>query len=283
MWLKPRVLSVVFKTTQYIAAGVKSSTKVLSKILSGVFKLLGTTLKYLDNFNFKFLNASGYWIVDNKDRVTSNLNYLNNACSATAKSVYSFDFKNFYTNLPHDKLIEKLSYLIKLCFKEKNLDFTNTHLKARWSGVNKTKWSFTCSDLIDMFKFLMDNIYVKFRGVIYRQVIGIPMGCDCASKVADLFLYWYEHNYITLQVKNKNPVVHTLKHASRYIDDLTTPNINNKTVDIICNDIYPAELKIIVTNSSNLSTTFLDLDINTGWAKSQYPYVGPYSTAVFYI
>ena len=98
--------------------------------------------------------------------------------------------------------------------------------------------------------------------MIYRQVIGIPMGCDCASQVADLFLYWYEHNYITLQVNNKNPVVHTLKHASRYIDDLTTPNIDNKTVDIICNDIYPAELKIIVTNSSNLSTTFLDLDIN---------------------
>ena len=247
---------------RYIAAGVKSSTKVLSKILSGVFKLLGTTLKYQDNFNFKFLNASGYWIVDNKDRVTSNLNYLNNACSA--KSVYSFDFKKLYTNLPHDKLIEKLSSLVKLCFKEKKLDFIsiNDQFKARWSGVNKTKWSFTCSDLIDMFKFLMDNIYVKFRGVIYRQVIGIPMGCDCASQVADLFLYWYEHNYITLQVNNKNPVVHTLKHASRYIDDLTTPNIDNKTVDIICNDIYPAELKIIVTNSSNLSTTFLDLDIN---------------------
>ena len=65
-----------------------------------------------------------------------------------------------------------------------------------------------------------------------------------------------------MQVKNNNPVVHTLKHASRYIDDLTTPNITNKTVDIICKDIYPAELKIIVTNSSNLSTNILDLDIN---------------------
>ena len=117
----------------------------------------------------------------------------------TSKSVYSFDFKKLYTNLPHDKLIEKLSSLVKLCFKEKKLDFIsiNDQFKARWSGVNKTKWSFTCSDLIDMFKFLLDNIYVKFRGVIYKQVIGIPMGCDSASQVADLFLYWYEHNYIT--------------------------------------------------------------------------------------
>ena len=35
-----------------------------------MFKLLGTTLKYQDNFEFKFLDASGYWIVNSKDRVT---------------------------------------------------------------------------------------------------------------------------------------------------------------------------------------------------------------------
>ena len=114
--------------------------------------------------------------------------------------MYSFDFKKLYTNLPHDKVIEKLTYLIKLCFKEKKLDFININdqFKARWSGVNKTKWYFSCGDLIDMFKFLMDNVYVKFRGVIYRQVIGIAMGCDCASQVADLFIYWCEHDYINL-------------------------------------------------------------------------------------
>ena len=190
---------------RYIAAGVKSSTKVLSKILSGVFKLLGTTLKYQDNFKFKFLDASGDWIVNSKDRVKSNLNYLNNVC--TAKSVYSFDFKKLYTNLPHDKVLEKLSSLIQLCFKEKIFDLIkiNDKFQARWAGVNKTKWSFTCIDIIDMFKFLLDNIYVKFRGVIYRQVIGIPMGCDCAQQVADLFLYWYEHDYIALQVFKKEP------------------------------------------------------------------------------
>ena len=95
------------------------------------------------------------------------------------------------------------------------------------------------------------------------MVIRISMGCDCAPQVADLFLYchWYEHDYIALQVKNKNPVVHTLKHASQYIDDLTNPNISHNTVDIICNDIYPAKLDIVVTYSSNLSTTFLYTNI----------------------
>ena len=63
---------------RYIAAWVKSSTKVLSKILNSVFKLLGTTSKYQDNFQFKFLYASGSWIVNSEDKMTANLNYLNN-------------------------------------------------------------------------------------------------------------------------------------------------------------------------------------------------------------
>ena len=36
-----------------------------------------------------------------------------------------------------------------------------------------------------MYSFSMDNIFVKFGGKIFKQVIGIPTGCDCAPKVAD--------------------------------------------------------------------------------------------------
>ena len=113
-----------------------------------------------------------------------------------------------------------------------------------------------------MLQYLINNIYVKFRGTIYRQVVGIPMGCDCAPQVADLFLYWYEHNYISEGVDSCNPVIHSLQYASRYIDDLNVPNIDSATCSIICNDIYPRELDIIPTNSTNICTTFLDLDIN---------------------
>ena len=76
-----------------------------------------------------------------------------------------------------------------------------------------------------MFKFLMNNVFVKFKGKIYQQVIGIPMGCDCAPKKADLFLYWYEHNYIWEAVDNPNlqAIIHILKYCSilyiLYIDD----------------------------------------------------------------
>ena len=59
----------------------------------------------------------------------------------------------------------------------------------------------------------------------------------------------------------KNHIIHFLKYASRYIDDLNIPNINDSMFQIIGNDIYPDELDIISTNICNLNTTFLDLDI----------------------
>ena len=89
------------------------------------------------------------------------------------------------------------------------------------------------------------------------------MGCDCAPKVADMFLYWYEHDYICRAVEKPEllSVVHILKYSSRYIDDLNVPNANNKICDIICNDIYPSELKIECTNTDLKRSSFLDLDI----------------------
>ena len=45
----------------------------------------------MDNYKFKFKGSSGYWIVKNKEAVTSKLNYLNNM--RYARSVSSFDLK----------------------------------------------------------------------------------------------------------------------------------------------------------------------------------------------
>ena len=44
--------------------------------------------------------------------------------------------------------------------------------------------------------FLLDNIYIRFGTKLYRQIVGIPMGTNCASLVADLFLFCYERDFI---------------------------------------------------------------------------------------
>ena len=48
-------------------------------------------------------------------------------------------------------------------------------------------WS--CAELCEAFTFLMENIYVQFDGMVYQQIVGIPMGTNCAPLIADLFLY----------------------------------------------------------------------------------------------
>ena len=44
--------------------------------------------------------------------------------------------------------------------------------------------------------FLLDNIFIRFGTKLYRQVVGIPMGTNCAPLVAELFLFCYERDFI---------------------------------------------------------------------------------------
>ena len=50
-----------------------------------------------------------------------------------------------------------------------------------------------CEPLI----YLFDNIYIRFCTKLYRQIVGIPMGTNCAPIVADLFLFCYERDFMT--------------------------------------------------------------------------------------
>ena len=45
---------------------------------------------------------------------------------------------------------------------------------------------FTADSICKMTEFLIDNIFVQFGRRLFRQVIGIPMGTNCASLLADL-------------------------------------------------------------------------------------------------
>ena len=45
--------------------------------------------------------------------------------------------------------------------------------------------------------YLLDNIYIRFGNKLYRQIVGIPRGTNCAPIVADLFLFCYERDFMT--------------------------------------------------------------------------------------
>ena len=55
---------------------------------------------------------------------------------------------------------------------------------------------YTTDNICKMIEFLIENIFVPFGGRRFRQVIGIPMGTNCAPLLADLFLYSYENEFL---------------------------------------------------------------------------------------
>ena len=46
--------------------------------------------------------------------------------------------------------------------------------------------------MYDALQYLKDNIFIKFWLEIIEKIVGIPMGTNCASIVADLFWFCYE-------------------------------------------------------------------------------------------
>ena len=93
-----------------------------------------------------------------------------------------------------------------------------------------------------MIEFLVDNIYVRFGGQLFRQVVGIPMGTNCAPSLADLFLYSYENEFLDKLVKEgKRKLARKFNLSYRYTDDLIS--FNNKRFKEFISDIYPQFLK----------------------------------------
>ena len=48
-------------------------------------------------------------------------------------------------------------------------------------------WS--CQNVCNALSYLLENIYIRFGNKLYRQIVGIPMGTNCAPLVADLFYF----------------------------------------------------------------------------------------------
>ena len=69
----------------------------------------------------------------------------------------------------------------------------------------------------------MENIYVQFDDMLYHQIVGIPMGTNCATFIADLFLYCYERDFMSNHQKSKRfDLIDKFNDTSRYHDDIFT-------------------------------------------------------------
>jgi hypothetical protein len=90
-------------------------------------------------------------------------------------------------------------------------------------------------------------LFVSFGGKLFQQVVGIPMGTNCAPLLADLFLYSYESEFLPKLVKDKIHEARAFNFTYRYIDDVSS--INNSRFAEFLPLIYPPELNTICRRS----------------------------------
>ena len=79
---------------------------------------------------------------------------------------------------------------------------------------------------------------MRFGTKLFRQIMGIPMGTNCASLVADFFLFYYERDFMmSLSEEKLSEVIEAFSSTSRYLNNLL--NIDNKYFDSLICQIYP--------------------------------------------
>ena len=187
-WL-PKLHKRPYKS-RFISNSSHCSTTILSKLItSALTAVKDHVIKYSETA-FSNSNADYFWSIKNSSEVIEKLRLLT-FCNFRGSQVSYFDFSTLYTSLPHDLIKAKALSLVNWCFTRESKTYLCTSDKAGLFSNKKYDsykcWS--CAELCEAFTFLVENIYGQFDGMVYQQIVGIPMGTNCAPLIADLFLF----------------------------------------------------------------------------------------------
>ena len=251
---------------RFIAGSSKCSTKPLSIILTKLLTHIKQGLQKYCETAYSRSGVNQMWILKNSKEL---LDHLKSPIFNLITNIKSFDFSTLYTTIPHQKLKSRLATIIRNSFLHKNGNRRYKYLVLGREGPyfvkehSAAKNKYTEEDMIKMLEFLVDNIFVVFAGKVFQQIVGIPMGTNCAPLLADIFLYSYEAEFIqSLLSTGKKRLASQFNFTYRYIDDVLS--INNPDFENYLGKMYPPELEIKDTTESNTSASYLDLLLSIG-------------------
>ena len=246
---------------RFVAGSSKCTAKQLSSLLTKIRTVIKTGLEKYCSIKTSHTGVNNMWILKNSTNLLSSLSHLG---VHRATSIQTFDFSTLYASIPHDLLKSHMNSIINNAFKYRNEATRYTHIKV---GRNKSYFTsdplngdnkYTANNICKVIEFLVDNIYVRFGGQLFRQMVGIPMGTNCAPLLADLFLYSYENEFLDKLVKEgKRKLARKFNLSYCYIDDLIS--FNSKRFKELISDIYPKELTISETTESTSIASYLNL------------------------
>ena len=209
---------------RFIAGSSKCTTKDLSCLLTKVLTTGKAGLIRYNNTKTSRNGVNSMWIVKNSTSLLSSLDQL---AVRTATLVQTYDFSTFSTSIPHNLLKSRITALYTT-HSRGEMEVTDIPtLKLRVEGyfidtINPGGDNlYTADQICRMVEFLTDNIFVKFGGCLFHQVIGIPMGTNCAPLLADIFLYSYESEFLDKMIRSGHrKLARSFNLCYQYTDDL---------------------------------------------------------------
>ena len=262
---------------RFIIASAQCSTKPISKVVSVLFSKIFLQIKSFHAKCLFYKNYNRFWVIQNSKTLINRLKDLNKRDKA--KTISTFDFSTLYTKLPHADLIRVLNELIDMVFNggRKTVDGNRKYLTVQgtlcyFSRTKHGNNSFTKNQIKMLVNHLISETYFQVGNKIFHQCIGIPMGIDPAPFWANLYLYFYENEYMTKLIKSKDPLERyrgfKFRNCFRFIDDCCSIN-DNEAFNNNHKEIYPSELELKCEHTGH-HATFLELDIQINNNKFIY-------------
>ena len=188
----------------------KSSLTELSIYLSKEFESVLDILKLKSNEEYKSTGLRTFLVIRKLDEFYDRFKAMQN--EYVDHQIKTFDFTTLYTNLDHEKILNHLERVLQEC----TTYLFNMQASGKLTNIripDKKK-------LLSLAKYLISNTFIaNDLNNILRQVIGLPMGTNCAPQIANLVLYSMESTYLR-NLYNKGDESYKEYTASmRYIDD----------------------------------------------------------------
>ena len=251
----PKLHKTPYKA-RFVAGARRCMTKRLAilinkglRVIKNSFVVYCKAILQRTGFNFN-------WSIDSSSQFLDRIKSLN------IWSMQVYDFTTLYTNLNLQDVEISLFGLCDLLFSHKYKYLCVNHFKAFFSTKKYNTFSCFNNTLFkNAISFILHNTFISFGGYVLQQTKGIPMGGNCSSPIADLYLCFKEFQYMKKLLKDKKfSLARLLSNSNRYVDDvivLNYKNFNNKR-----SDIYPGDLILERNGDNDKKVNYLDITIS---------------------
>ena len=258
LFWNPKLHKVPYKA-RFIAGAKKCATKPLNILVNCALKLLRD---YFKRYCQTIYNNSGinmFWSIE------SSLDFLKKLRNTDVYNLQIYDFTTLYTKLDLREVDKMIWEVIDLIFSERNKYICICKYDNNKCFFSKKLYdNYHCFDkfqLKEAVHFIISNTYIVFGGTVFIQIMGIPMGGNSSSPIADLTLAKFEFNYMQkLLTGKKFALAKHLSNTNRYVDDLIT--FNYLHFHNLINVIYPPSLQMERSGSDNKIVNYLDLNVS---------------------